>query len=191
MFLQIFTALLITMALLCSSVTANVFAQIESWQTYVDPQKKFVLNYPPGWTAKAKDNVFSSIDLTLTDTISSRPFQIAISYFVNDSSLSSAGSQHILPVNGLRNLEEQIKPAYQLYSIVNIDTSAYSIYGFPTASNTVDYIKHSGDDGKLVNIFAVVKDESSFFVSYSNSKHEFSKLLPTLKEMIGSIVILK
>ena len=80
---------------------------------------------------------------------------------------------------------------FQQYNFVKSDSSAYSIYGFPTASETFDYIKHSGEAGRVLNIFAVVKGKNSFFVSYSNNKQSFNKLLPELNEIVKSIVILK
>ncbi|MGA7142258.1 MAG: hypothetical protein WBX29_09645 [Nitrososphaeraceae archaeon] len=38
--------------------------EMNNWQTYVDPDKRFTLFYPPGWTAEGKENFLSSIDLT-------------------------------------------------------------------------------------------------------------------------------
>ena len=78
---------------------------VNNWQTYVDPDKKFTLFYPPGWTTKGKENFLSSIDLTLTNPNSTKPFQITITYIMNDSSLNYTGNEIIVPANNLRNLE--------------------------------------------------------------------------------------
>ena len=84
---------------------------VDNWQTYVDPDKRFTLFYPPGWTIKGKENFLSSIDLTLTNPNATKPFQITITYIMNDSSLNYTGNEIIVPANNLRNLEEQLKVA--------------------------------------------------------------------------------
>ena len=87
--------------------------EINNWQTYIDPDKRFTLFYPPGWTSKGKENFLSSIDLTLTNPNSTKPFQVTITYIVNDSSLNYTGNEIIVPANNLQNLEGQLKEAYQ------------------------------------------------------------------------------
>ena len=164
---------------------------IENWQTYTDHDKTFTLFYPPGWTAKGKANFLSSTDLTLTNTNSQRPFEISITYIINDTSMNYTGNGDIVPANDLHNVEQQLSPTYQQYTFVKSDSSTYNVYGFPTASNTYDYIKHSGEKGRVLNIFAVVKGKNSFFISYSNNKQSFNKLLLDINEIVKSIVILK
>ncbi len=46
-----------------------VFAQpvVENWNTFVDPEKRFTLFYPPNLQAKGKENFLSSTDLILTN----------------------------------------------------------------------------------------------------------------------------
>ena len=80
---------------------------LDNWQTYVHPDKKFTLFYPPGWITKGKENFLSSIDLTLTNPNATKPFQITITYIMNDSSLNYTGNEIIVPANNLRNLEGQ------------------------------------------------------------------------------------
>ncbi len=177
--------------LACYILQQSYGQTIENWQTYTDAAKKFSLFYPLGWTAKGKANFLSSTDLTLTNLNSQRPFEITITYVINDTSLNYTGNGVIVPANDLHNLEQRLKPAFQQYNFVKSDSSAYSIYGFPTASETFDYIKHSGEAGRVLNILAIVKGKNSFFVSYSNNKQSFNKLLPELNEIVKSIVILK
>ena len=82
---------------------------VDNWQTYVDPAKKFTLFYPLGWITKGKENFLSSIDLTLTNPNATKPSQITITYIMNDSSLNYNGNEIIVPANNLRNLEGQLK----------------------------------------------------------------------------------
>ena len=165
--------------------------EMNNWQTYVDPDKRFTLFYPPGWTIKGKENFLSSIDLTLTNPNATKPFQITITYIMNDSSLNYTGNEIIVPANNLRNLEEQLKVEYQQYIIVGKGSPAYSVYGFPTASDIVDYTKYNGQNGRMLNVLGVVKGKSSFLLSYSNNKQAFYKSLPIVSEIMKSIVILR
>lgn len=105
-------------------------AELEGWKTYVDPEKKFTLFYPPDWIAKGKENFLSTIDLTLANPKFERPFKVTVTYTLNDSSLIS-GTQLITPENNLRNVELQRKPSYQDYNIVAKNPEKYSIDGFP------------------------------------------------------------
>jgi len=92
-------------------------AELEGWKTYVDPEKKFTLFYPPEWTAKGKENFLSTTDLRLTNPKFERPFQVTITYTLNDSSLINA-TQQTTAENNLLYLENQMKPSYQGYNIV-------------------------------------------------------------------------
>ena len=165
--------------------------EIDNWQTYVDPNKRFTLFYPPGWTTKGKENFLSSIDLTLTNPNATNFFQITITYIVNDSSLNYTGNEIIAPGNNLKNLEGQLKGAYQQYTVIGKGSPAYSVYGFPTASDIVDYTKYNGQTGRMLNVLGIVKGKSSFLLSYSNNKLAFYKSLPIVSEIIKSVVILK
>jgi hypothetical protein len=188
---------LLVMPILCSAIF-GLFLQpsygqteTDNWKTYIDPDKKFTLFCPPGWTTKGRENFLSSTDLTLTNPNSTKSFLITISYIMNDSSLNYTGNEIIVPANNLRNLEGQLKEAYQQYNVVSKGSSAYSIYGFPTASDIVDYTKYNGQTGRMLNIHGIVNGKSSFLFSYSNSKQAFYKSLPTVSEILKSIVILR
>ena len=164
---------------------------VNNWQTYVDPDKRFTLFYPPGWTIKGKENFLSTIDLTLMNPNSIKPFQITITYIMNDSSLNYTGNEIIVPANNLWNMEEQLKQAYQQFTVVGKGSSAYSVYGFPTASDIVDYTKYNGQTGRMLNVLGVVNGKSTFLLSYSNNKEAFYKSLPIFSEIAKSVVILK
>ena len=104
---------LIVMPILCCAIFALYLQpsygqlDVDNWQTYVDPDKKFTLFYPPGWTTKGKENFLSSIDLTLANPNATKQFKITITYIVNDSSRNHTGNEIIDPANNLRNLERQ------------------------------------------------------------------------------------
>ena len=164
---------------------------VDNWQTYVDPDKKFTLFYPFAWITKGKENFLSSNDLTLTNPNATKPIQITITYIMNDSSLNYTGNEIIVPANNLRNLEGQLKGAYQQYVVVGKGSPAYSVYGFPSASDIVDYTKYNGQTGRMLNVLGVVKGKSSFLLSYTSNKQAFYKSLPIVSEILKSIVILR
>src|SRR6266540_381011 len=179
--------------LIQSVMIQYVFAQpvVENWNTFVDPEKRFTLFYPPNLQAKGKENFLSSTDLILTNPNASRQFKITVSYVANDSSLNYTGNQKIVPYNDLRNLEQQIKPAFQIYNIVQNSSESYDLYGFPTAGDIIDYTRHNGESGRMLNVLGIVKGKSSFLFSYSNSVEGFDRYLPIVNQIINSIVILK
>ena len=84
-----------------------------------------------------------------------------------------------------------MKGAYQQYTVIGKGSPAYSVYGFPTASDIVDYTKYNGQTGRMLNVLGIVKGKSSFLLSYSNNKLVFYKSLPIVSEIIKSVVILK
>ena len=164
--------------------------ELEGWKTYVDPEKKFTLFYPPDWTVKGKENFLSTIDLTLTNPKLERPFKVTMTYTLNDSSLIN-GTHIITPENNLRDMELQRKPSYQEYHIVTKNPENYSIYGFPTASDVADYKTHSGEIGRVLNINAIINGKNSFLLSYFNSVENFYRQLPIIKSITNSIITLK
>lgn len=184
-----------TFALILIFLTNNLqigFGQeIENWKTYADPDMRFTLFYPPDLQAKGKENFLSSIDMTLIKPGSLRPFKITISYSINDTNLNYTGNEIIKPENNLRNVEEQIRPSHLSYSIVEGNLTTYSLYGFPTVGNIIDYTKHDGESGRALNVFGIIKGKNSFLFSYSNTIEEFYRYLPTIAEIVKSIVILK
>jgi hypothetical protein len=165
-------------------------AELEGWKTYVDPEKKFTLFYPSEWIAKGKENFLSTTDLTLTNPKFERPFQVTITYTLNDSSLTN-GTQQTTAENNLRHSEDQMKPSYQKYNIVTKNPENYSIYGFPTASDIADYKKHSGETGRILNVNAIINNKNSFVLSYFNNVENFYRQLPIIKSIISSIITLK
>ena len=192
-FILLIMSLIVTPILFFAIYLQSSYGQldVDNWQTYVDPAKKFTLFYPPGWITKGKENFLSSIDLTLTNPNATKPFQITITYIMNDSSLNYTRNEIIVPANNLRNLEGELKDEYQQYIVVGKGSPAYSIYGFPTASDIVDYTKYNGQAGRMLNVLGILKGKSTFLLSYSNDKQAFYKSLPIVSEIMKSIVILR
>jgi hypothetical protein len=58
-------------------------------------------------------------------------------------------------------------------------------------SDIVDYTKHNGQNGRLLNVLGVVKGKSLFLLSYSNNKQGFYKLLPVVSEVNRNSKVIK
>ncbi|MGA8916303.1 MAG: hypothetical protein WB474_09960 [Nitrososphaeraceae archaeon] len=171
----------------------SIYAQnIENWQTFTDPAKRFILFYPPDLEIKGRENFLSSVDVTLGNQNFDRSFKITVTYNDDDKSLLNyAQGQDISLNNYLLAMEEQLKPSYQLYNVGTKFLRSENLYGFPTVSNTVDYTNYLGESGRTKNVLAIVNGKGSFMLSYSNSLEAYNGYLPTVNQIIKSIVILK
>src|SRR6476620_3985930 len=177
----------------CVLTIEPIYAQnIENWLTYTDPAKRFILFYPPDLELKGRENFLSSVDVTLGNQNFDRSFKIAITYNDDDKSMVnySQGSK-ISPDNYLLDVEEQLKPSYQMYKVETKFLHSENLYGYPTVSNTVDYTNYLGESGRTKNVLAIVNGKASFLLSYSNSLGVYNGYLPTVNQIIKSIVILK
>ena len=174
-------------------IIQTAYAQnIETWQTYVEPAKRFTLFYPPDLKTEGKENFLSSIDLTLDNPNFAREFKITIMYNDDDVSLvNNVQGLEISPEKYLLTVEDQLKPSYQIYNPGTRVAHSSDLYGYPTVSNTIDYTNYLGETGRTKNILAVVNGKGSFLFSYSNSQDDFKKYLPVVNQIINSIVILK
>ena len=171
----------------------SIYAQnIENWQTFTDPAKRFILFYPPDLEIKGRENFLSSVDVTLGNQNYHRGFKITVTYNDDDKSLLNyAQGQDISLNNYLLAMEEQLKPSYQVYNVGTKFLRSENLYGFPTVSNTVDYTNYLGESGRTKNVLAIVNAKGSFLLSYSNSLEAYNGYLPTVNQIIKSIVILK
>ena len=171
----------------------SIYAQnIENWLTYTDPAKRFILFYPPDLEIKGKENFLSSVDVTLGNQNFDRAFKITVMYNDDDKSLlDHIKGLGISPDKYLLELEEQLKPSYQVYHAGAKFLRSENLYGFPTVSNTVDYTNYLGESGRTKNVLAIVNGKGSFLLSYSNSLEAYNGYLPTVNQIIKSIVILK
>jgi hypothetical protein len=88
-------------------------------------------------------------------------------------------------------VEEQLKPSYQVYKVGTKFLRSENVYGYPTVSNTVDYTNYLGESGRTKNVLAIVNGKGSFLLSYSNSLKAYNGYLPTVNQILKSIVILK
>lgn len=165
---------------------------IENWLTYTDSAKRFILFYPPDLELKGRENFLSSVDVTLGNQNFDRGFKITVTYNDDDKSLlDHVKGLGISPENYLLSAEEQLKPSYQVYNVGTKFLRSENLYGFPTVSNTVDYTNFLGESGRTKNVLAIVNGKGSFLLSYSNSLEGYNGYLPTVNQIIKSIVILK
>ena len=171
----------------------SIYAQnIENWKTFTDPGKRFILFYPPNLELKGRENFLSSVDVTLGNQNFDREFKITVTYNDVDKSLVNyAQGAEISPDNYLLNVEQQLKPSYHVYKVGTKFLHSENLYGYPTVSNTVDYTDHLGESGRTKNVLAIVNGKGSFLLSYSNSLEGYNGYLPTINQIIKSIVILK
>jgi len=177
----------------CVFDSNSIYAQnIENWKTFTDPAKRFILFYPPDLELKGRENFLSSVDITLGNPNFDKGFKITVTYNDDDKSLLDyVNGQEILPDNYLLAVEEQLKPSYQVYKVGTKFLRSENLYGFPTVSNTVDYTNYLGESGRTKNVLAIVNGKGSFLLSYSNSIEAYNDYLPTVSQIIKSIVILK
>ena len=170
----------------------SIHAQnIEDWKTFTDPAKRFILFYPPNLGLKGRENFLSSVDVTLGNHNFDREFKITVTYNDDDKSIVNYAQGQISPNNYLLNVEEQLKPSYQNYKVGTKFLRSENLYGYPTASNTVDYTNYLGESGRTKNVLAIVNGKGSFLLSYSNSLEAYDDYLPTFNQIIKSIVVLK
>src|SRR4029079_13636990 len=171
----------------------SIYAQnIENWQTFTDPAKRLILFYPPDLEIKGRENFLSSVDVTLGNQNFARDFKITVTYNDDDKSLlDHVKGLGISPDNYLLAVEEQLKPSYQVYNVGTKFLRSENLYGFPTVSNTVDYTNLLGESGRTKNVLAIVNGKGSSLLSYSNSLEGYNGYLPTINQIIKSIVILK
>ena len=175
-----------------NSVKSSYGQSIEHWQTYTDPAKRFTIFYPPDLQMEGRENFLSSVDLTLDNSNFAREFKITIMYNDNDASLlNHAQDLEISPDRYLLTVEDQLKPSFQIYNLREKLLHSNNLYGFPTVSNSVDYTNYLGESGRTKNVLAIVNDKGSFLFSYSNSVETYDHYLPTVNQIIKSIVILK
>ena len=170
----------------------SIHAQnIEDWKTFTDPAKRFILFYPPNLGLKGRENFLSSVDVALGNHNFDREFKITVTYNDDDKSIVNYAQGQISPNNYLLNVEEQLKPSYQNYKVGTKFLRSENLYGYPTASNTVDYTNYLGESGRTKNVLAIVNGKGSFLLSYSNSLEAYDDYLPTVNQIIKSIVVLK
>jgi hypothetical protein len=174
------------------SIQSTYAQNIENWKTFADPAKRFILIYPPDLELKGKENFLSSVDVTLGNPNFDREFKITVTYNDDDKLLLNyAQGQVISADNYLLAVEEQLKPSYQVYHVGTKFLRSENLYGFPTVSNTVDYTNYLGESGRTKNVLAIVNGKGTFLLSYSNSLEAYNGYLPTVNQIIKSIVILK
>jgi hypothetical protein len=184
--------IVISIVFLVLNVNSTYAQNIENWKTFTDPAKRFILIYPPDLELKGKENFLSSVDVTLGNPNFARQFKITVTYNDDDKPLVNfAQGAEISPDSYLLAVEEQLKPSYQVYKVGTKFLRSENVYGYPTVSNTVDYTNYLGESGRTKNVLAIVNGKGSFLLSYSNSLKAYNGYLPTVNQILKSIVILK
>ena len=175
-------------------IPEHIFSQVnlDNWITYDDPAGRFTIFYPPELQAEGRENFLSSVDLTLGNPNFAREFKITVTYNDDDQSLINyAQGLEISPERYLAAIEDQSRPSYQTYNLVDKPANTDSLYGFPAVTNTVEFTNYLGESGRTMNVLAVINGKGSFLFSYFNSNESFNKYLPTVNQIIKSVVILK
>ncbi|HEY7109629.1 MAG TPA: hypothetical protein VH415_09395 [Nitrososphaeraceae archaeon] len=172
----------------------HIFAQanLDNWITYIDPAGRFTIFYPSELHAQGRENFLSSVDLTLGNPNFPREFKITVTYNDDDPSLINyAQGLEISPERYLLAIEDQLRPSYQTYNLVDKPANTDSLYGFPAVTNTVEFTNYLGESGRTMNVLAVINGKGSFIFSYSNSNESFNEYLPIVNQITKSVVILK
>ena len=78
---------IIAALLLIINIELTYAQNIENWQTFTDPAKRFILFYPPDLEIKGRENFLSSVDVTLGNQNFNRGLKITVTYNDDDKSL--------------------------------------------------------------------------------------------------------
>lgn len=163
--------------------------QIGNWTTYNDPGNKFHFLYPPNWKINSRHMDSSGFtEVTLSSPNSTR-MKVVITYTPNDSILDSPTSISTVPSRALSNLEKQISEDYVFFNSTGKFPHKYSIQGYPSASDLVNFEKIEGQPGKMLIVLAKVTDQDSLIFVYSESKRSFFKSVTPVTQIIRSISV--
>ena len=164
-------------------------AQVEDRKTYFDVNRKFSFLYPSDWTVNSTHNDFNGYtEVTLVNPHSMR-MKISLLYIPNDPLLDSKTGTPVMPSRALTNLESSISPDYVFFNSTGKFPHKYSVKGYQSASDIVDFEKIQGRPGKMLIVYAKITDKDSLVFSYSESKRTFYKSLSNVSQIINSISI--
>jgi len=115
--------------------------------------------------------------------------KVLVLYSPNDPLLYSKTGKPVVPSRALTNLESQISTDY-FFNSTGKFPHKYSVQGYESASDMVDYELNEGKPGKMLIVLAKITDKDSLVFSYSESKRTFYKSLSNASQIIKSISIL-
>jgi hypothetical protein len=163
-------------------------AQIENWKRYNDPGQKFTFLYPPNWVVNntRHNDINGFTEVILTNPNSTR-MKVSVIYTSKDSLLDSNTGKPVVPSRALASLEDQISVDYFFFNSTGKFPHKYSVQGYESASDIIDYEKIEGNPGKMLIVFANISDKDSLVFSYSESKRTFYKSLSNASQIINSI----
>jgi hypothetical protein len=164
-------------------------AQIENWKRYNDPGQKFTFLYPPNWVVNSTrhNDINGFTEVILTNPNSTR-MKVTVIYTPKDSLLDSNTGKPVVPSWALASLEDQISVDYFFFNSTGKFPHKYSVQGYESASNLVDYEKTKGP-GRMLFVLARINDKDTLVFSYSESKRLFYKSLSNASQIIKSISI--
>jgi hypothetical protein len=163
--------------------------QVENWKSYHDPGNKFNFLHPPNWKVNTRHIDSSGFtEVTLSNPNLTR-MKVLVVYTPKDSFLDSPSGNPTIPSRALTNLEQQISEEYVFFNSTGKFPHKYSIQGYPSASDLIDFEKIESQPGKMLIVLAKVTDQDSLVFVYSESKRSFYKSLSNVTQIIRSISI--
>jgi hypothetical protein len=127
-------------------------------------------------------------EVILTNPNSTR-MKVTVIYTPKDSLLDSNTGKPVVPSWALASLEDQISVDYFFFNSTGKFPHKYSVQGYESASNLVDYEKTKGQPGRMLFVLARINDKDTLVFSYSESKRLFYKSLSNASQIIKSISI--
>jgi hypothetical protein len=113
--------------------------------------------------------------------------KVSVVYNPKDSFLYSNTGKSVVPSRALTNWETEISTDYFFFNSTGKFPHKYSVQGYESASDIIDYEKIEGNPGKMLIVFAKISDKDSLVFSYSESKRTFYKSLSNASQIINSI----
>ncbi|CAN5588364.1 hypothetical protein BH18THE1_BH18THE1_00980 [soil metagenome] len=165
-------------------------AQIENWKRYNDPEQKFTFLYPPNWVINSTYNDANGIMEVILMNPNSNRMKVLIAYIPNDPLLFSDTAKPVVPSRALTNLEEDTSVDYVFFNSTGKFPHKYTVQGYESASDIIDYEKIKGRPGKMLIVLAKITDKDTLVFSYTESKRTFYKTLSNASQIIKSISIL-
>ena len=163
--------------------------QISTWTRYYDPGKKFSFSHPPNWNVSTRHvDISGFTEVTLTNPNTNR-MKVSIIYTPQDAFLDSNTGKPVLAARALTNLEAEMSADYIFFNSTGKFPHKYSIQGYESASDLIDYEKIKGQSGKMLIVLAKVTNDDSLVFIYTESKRAFYKNLSNASQIIKSVII--
>jgi hypothetical protein len=155
-------------------------AQMDSVEicTYTDPEGKFTLDYPEGWSALPKESTSSILDVTLTN----HPSGSGVVTMSIDNSDSSNHSVEDLVAIDMDSTKGNSKNFRLLNGPVYVD---YNVSGHKTGTYT--YTHDLSGEQKTVLKLGTKFNDRFLILSYIANQNDFDSYLPSIEKIIRPI----